>query len=323
MGLFSSIGKAFKSVGKAVGKAAGSAVKAVGKVAGGALKVAGNAASGLVSKIPVVGDIYSTATSIVGIDPVKALANSVSSVVSGGNIVNDFKMGLQDSITGGIIGALTSRDKEDALPEYSNEEPGTYYYADGTYAYTVLSDGKVINDPSGIYSQSYATGGNGAIEPIPTGLAAKQMYIKQLLDSYGNPLGADKAAYTMSAINNFTTTGGQLDGAEASNILALDVVNKSPEALAYTASALSQTTGSSSVDWVSILTGLWDTAKKANIPSVSDKLEQIEDKVYGAAKEAVTTTGKKKFSDWLYENWQLVAGGALALAFIVVLSKRN
>lgn len=325
MGLFSSIGKAVKSVGKAVGKAAGSAVKAVGKVGGTVIKTAGNVAGSVVSKIPVVGTVYDVATGLIGVDPIKAVTGTVGSVIGGGNIGDNIASSLKDSLTGGLIGAFTSSKKKDeSLPEFSNEEPGIYAYEDGSYAYTVLPDGKVVHDPEGKQSQQLVVEeANGSISPIPDGLAAKQMYIKQILDSYGNPLGVDKAAYTMSAINNFTLTGGQLDGAEASNILALDVVNKEPEALAYTASALQQTTGTPSVDWVKIITGLWNTAKDVGIPSVSGKLEEIEDKVYGAAKDVVTNTGKKAFSDWLYDNWMYVTGGVLAVVVLLVVVKRN
>ena len=86
MGIFSGIGKALGNVGKAVGKVAGTAVKSVAKVA-----------SPLISNVPVVGDVYKTATSLVGVDPVQLLGNSVNALVSGGNIGKALASGYKEA----------------------------------------------------------------------------------------------------------------------------------------------------------------------------------------------------------------------------------
>lgn len=315
MGLFSSIGKALGSAAKAVGKAAGTTVKAVATVA-----------SPLVSKIPVVGEIYDVATNLVGVDPVQLIGNSLGALTSGGNVGNALSSAYKDAQTGGgVVGIVRSSTKSqgEVLPEYSNEEPGVYTYSDGSYAYTVDVDGKVTHAPSDmVQGVSSVSAANGAILPVPATLGAKQAYVQQLLNAYGDPLGVDKAAMTMSSVNNFVSGSEPLSGAQQSNIIALDVVNSDPEALAYTASALAQATGKSSVDWIAILTGLWNTAKSANIPNVSNAIQKAENQAVGVAVSIAQETAVQKIARIVREYGIWIAG-AIILLFAFVLSSKK
>lgn len=316
MGLFSNIGKAIGGVAKGVGKVAGVTLTSIAKVA-----------SPLVSKVPIVGDIYGAATSLVGVDPVQLLANSAGALVSGGNIGNALSDGYKDAQTGGgVVGIVrnSTKSKDEVLPQHSDEEAGIYTYADGSYAYTVDIDGTVTYAPSGINNTVTAvTTPNGSLLPIPATLGAKQAYVQQLLNSYGDPLGVDKAAMTMSSVNNFVSGNNPLDGAQQSNIMALDVVNKDPEALAYTAQALAQTTGKSAVDWVAILTGLWNTTKAANIPKVSAALQKAENQAVGVAYTIAEETAVQKVARIVREYGIWIAGGVILLFALILSSKRR
>lgn len=313
----------FKSVGKALGNVA----KGVGKVAGTAVKAVATVASPLVSKIPVVGQIYDVATNLVGVDPVQLLGNSVGALTSGGNLGNALSSAYKDAQTGGgLVGIVrnSTKSKDEVLPEYSNESPGIYTYSDGSYAYTVDVDGKVTYAPSDSpQSITAVSSANGSLLPVPATLGAKQVYVQQLLNAYGNPLGVDKAAMTMTSVNNFVSGSEPLSGAQQSNIMALDVVNSDPEALAYTASALAQTTGKSSVDWVAILTGLWNTAKNANIPKVSGAIQNAENQAIGVVTTIAEETAVQKTARIVREYGLWIAGGVILLFAFVLTSKRR
>ncbi|MDR0824308.1 MAG: hypothetical protein LBN74_04395 [Prevotella sp.] len=301
-------------------------VKTVGKVAGATVKTVAKVATPLVTKIPIVGDIYGAATKLVGIDPVSLIGNSLGAVVSGGNIGKELASGFKDSQTGGILGILhdSGKDVGDSIPEYSTDAPGIYTYSDGSYAYTVGVDGKVTYQPSDMSSQQLvAETPNGSLIPIPSSLAAKQAYIQQLLNSYGNPFGVDLAGSSMLAMTNFVSGVEPLSGEQQSNILALDVVNQSPEALAYTAEALAQTTGKNAVDWVAILTGLWNTAKEANIPGVSNWVQNAESKAVDAAMAVAGETVTQKIARFLKDYGFIILGGVAVVTVVVLVSKKR
>lgn len=306
MGFFSSVWKGVKNT-----------VKSVGKVAGGAVKAVGGVASTAVKAIPGVGQIYDAATTLVGVDPLKAVANTVGGVVGGGNIGKDISAGLQEAITGGLVAAFFPSKVEagDQLPDTSTDPPGVYTYEDGTYAYTVNPGGKVTYNPADMNAPpaTAVESPNGSLSPIPSSVAAKAIYVQQLLDSYGDPLGVDKVNMTMSAVNNYVVGINPLDGKQQSNLIALDVVNKEPEALAYTAQALSQASGKSAVDWIALLTGLWNTAKSANIPGVSDTVKKAEDQMIGVAGQFAAESISQRIARFIRDNMLLVFGGVVLL----------
>ncbi|MBF0574414.1 hypothetical protein [Dysgonomonas sp. GY617] len=255
------------------------------------------------------------------------MGNSVGALVSGGNIGKSLASGFQDSQTGaGVVGIIrqSQHSKSDSLPEYSSEEPGVYTYSDGSYAYTVDVDGRVTYQPSELTNAvDFVQSDNGALLSIPGSLSGKQKYIQTLLDSYGDPLGVDKASMTMSEMNNFVSSSEPLSGAQQSNLLALDVVNKSPEALAYTSQALAQTTGKPAVDWIAILTGLWNTAKKANIPGVSNALIKAEDQAVGVVTDIAEETAVQKIARIVRNYGIWIFGGVILLFALLLTSKRR
>lgn len=300
-------------------------VKGIGKAVSSVVKVGSKVVSGVVKATPGVGQIYDAATSLVGLDPIEALGNTVGAVTGGGNIKDDIKSGLNDALigSGGLVGVVipTLLSPGDPLPESTTDSPGVYTYSDGSYAYTVGNDGKVSYNPSDLSNPpvSGSVSANGTITPIPASVSSKAVYIQTLLDSYSNPLGVDKANMTMSAVNNFVTGQNPLDGAQQSNLIALDVVNESPEALSYTAQALSQTTGKSAVDWIAILTGLWNTAKSANIPGVSDALNKVENNVIiPVAQDLAEQTLSQKIACFIKDNLVLCIGGAVGVVLLIV-----
>jgi hypothetical protein len=296
----------------------GKVAKAVGKVAGSVVKVAAGVVSNVVKAVPVVGQIYNVATSVIGVDPIAAVGGALGSGLSGKNIVS----GLKDGLTGGLVSALfpASVSPGDPLPETSKDPPGVYTYEDGSYAYTVNADGKVVYNPSDIDNPpaNAVVEPNGSLSAVPASLGAKAVYIQQLLNSYGDPLGVDKANMILSAVNNFVVGQNPLDGAQQSNLIALDVVNQSPEALSYTAQALQQTTGKSAVDWIALLTGLWNTAKNANIPGVSDAVKKAEDQIVGTVVNVAEESFTYKIGRFFKDNMLLIAGGVLGLVLLIV-----
>jgi hypothetical protein len=304
-------------------------VKGLGKAATGIVKKAAGLASGLVKAIPGVGQIYETATSIVGFDPIQAVGNTLGAVTGGGNIGKDMLSGLKEAVTGGLVGLVMPTESEpgDPLPDKSTDPPGVYTYKDGSYAYTVNNDGTVSYKPEDLQSPpvSGSVSPNGAITPIPPSVSAKAIYVQELLNSYGDPLGVDKLNMTMSAVNNYVTGQNPLDGAQQSNLIALDVINQDPEALSYTAQALAQATGKNPVDWIALLVGLWNTAKSANIPGVSDALKKVEGGVIvPAVNGIVEETVTQKIARFIKDNMLLVFGGvAGVLLLIVFLSGRR
>lgn len=126
----------------------------------------------------------------------------------------------------------------------------------------------------------------------------------------------------MSAVNNFVAGNQPLDGAQQSNIMALEVVNKDPEALAYTAQALSQATGKSAVNWVAILTGLWNTAKAANIPKVSDSMRKAESQVLDVAVSVAEETAVQKTARIVREYGIWIAGGVILLIALLLFRRK-
>lgn len=313
MSIFSSIGKIASGVVKTVGKVASSAVKVVAKVASPVLKAT-----------PGVGQIYDAATALVGVDPVVALGNTVGGVIEGGNIGKNISDGLKESVTGGLVSVLfPSKVKPgEELPKTSTDSPGVYTYEDGSYAYTVNADQSVTYNPADLTAPpiNAAETPNGSLVALPTTLGAKSQYVQTLLDSYGNPLGVDQANMTLSAVNNYVTGQEPLSGAQQSNLIALDVVNQDPEALAYTAEALAVPTKKKAVDWVALLSGLWNTAKAADIPGVSDALKKAEGQALTVVTGVVEETTAQKLARFIKDNMLLVIGGAVALILLVMFS---
>ncbi|MDH6309786.1 hypothetical protein M2451_002030 [Dysgonomonas sp. PFB1-18] len=300
-------------------------VKGIGKAVSTVVKTGSKVVGGVIKATPGVGQIYQAATSLVGLDPVEALGNTIASVTGGGNIGNDIKAGLNEALigSGGLVGVIfpSALQPGEELPQTSADPPGVYTYADGSYAYTVNNNGTVSYNPSDLTNPpvSGSVAPNGSITPIPASLSAKAVYVQTLLDSYSNPLGVDKANMTMSAVNNFVTGQNPLDGVQQSNLIALDVINKDPEALSYTAQALSQATGKSAVDWIAILTGLWNTAKVANIPGVSDTVKRIEGEILvPTVTNMVEETIVQKISRFIKDNMLLVFGGAVGIILLIV-----
>jgi hypothetical protein len=158
---------------------------------------------------------------------------------------------------------------------------------------------------------------NGSLSVVPESFGGKAEYIKALLNSYGNPLGADKFGMTMTAVNNYVRGSDPLDGEQQSNLIALDVVSKSPEALDYTASALAAASGQSKVDWLTLITGLYNTARDSNIPGVSDKLQDIEGRVVGSAGDVIVDSVSRKIGLFIRNNFLLVLGGVLLLIGLI------
>jgi hypothetical protein len=122
----------------------------------------------------------------------------------------------------------------------------------------------------------------------------------------------------MSAVNNYVTGQNPLDGQQQSNLIALDVINQDPEALGYTAQVLSQATGKPAVDWIALLTGVWNTAKAANIPGVSDALYKVENQVIGVSGSLIQETVSHKIARFISDNMVLVFAGGVGLIFLIV-----
>jgi hypothetical protein len=290
-----------------------SIVKGVGKAVGTVVKSAASVASTAVKAIPGVGQIYDVATSVVGIDPIQAVGNTVGAVVGGGNIGKDIVSGIGDAVSGGLVAAFLPADTApgNSIPEYGEVPNSVFTYPDGSYAYSTDATCKTYYNPSDMVNppMNAVVEPNGSLTSIPASLGAKAVYIQTLLDAYGNPLGYNTANTALMAVNNFVSGQQPLSGAQQSNLIALDVVNSDPEALAYTASALQQTTGKSAIDWIGVLGGILSAAKSANIPGVNDAIAKVEGAVVSSALGYANTTFIQKVGKFVTDNVFWILGG--------------
>lgn len=165
---------------------------------------------------------------------------------------------------------------------------------------------------------------NGAIFNIPDEPGARSFYIRNLLNSLNTPFAVK---YTMSPdlANNFVTGTDPLSGEQQSSLLGIETVMESPEQLGVFAQRLSDSTGGDKVDWIALLSGLWNTAKQGNIPGVSDELKKFEQQATGVIGGVAADTVASKIAVFVRDNMLLLFGGAVALVLFIfyLLGKRK
>jgi hypothetical protein len=153
---------------------------------------------------------------------------------------------------------------------------------------------------------------NGAIYTIPDESGARATYLRNLLDSLITPYSSVSGTVDGLA-NNFIAGTDPLSGAQQSSILGLDVVMQSPEQIDMIATRLADDTGGNKIDWIAILTGLYDTAKRGNIPGVSDELKKFETQSTGIVAQVAVDSLSNKIAKFISQNFLLVLGGVILL----------
>lgn len=163
---------------------------------------------------------------------------------------------------------------------------------------------------------STLTAPNGAMYNIPDDPGAKAEFTRSLLDSLVSPY-VTPSVMDANVVNNFVTGTDPLSGSQQSALLGLDVVMTSPEQVDSIAQRLSDTSGGNKVDWIALITGLWNTAKNSNVLGTSRDQQRIEGdatQIVGAvAAESIT----RRIACFLRENALMVVVGFGVFTFIV------
>ena len=153
---------------------------------------------------------------------------------------------------------------------------------------------------------------NGAIYSIPDEPGARSVYLQNLLNALITPYSS-VASPSDGLANNFIAGSDPLSGAQQSSILGLDVVMTSPTQMDIIASRLADDTGGNKVDWLAILTGIYDTAKRGNIPGVSDELKKFEKQATGVVAQVAVDSLSNKIAKFISNNLLIVVGGIILL----------
>lgn len=160
---------------------------------------------------------------------------------------------------------------------------------------------------------------NGAIFNIPDEPGARSIYIRNLLNSLNTPF-ATKFAMGSDFANNFVAGTDPLSGEQQSSLLGIETVMNSPEQLDTFAQRLSDSSGGNKVDWIALLSGLWQTAKQGNIPGVSDELKKFEHQAIGVVGSVAADSIANRIARFIRDNILLILGGTVALILFVAYS---
>lgn len=167
---------------------------------------------------------------------------------------------------------------------------------------------------------------NGAVYSIPDEPGARSVYLQNLLNTLVTPY-ASVAATSDGLANNFIAGSDPLSGAQQSSILGLDVVMSSPAQVDAIATRLADDTGGNKIDWVAILTGVYDTVKHGNIPGISDELKKFEKNAAGVVAQVAVDSVSAKIGKFISQNFLLCLGGVILLIGLIFYSfgkgKRN